>query len=218
MSTGFDVDEFLSILSHELRNPLNAILGWATIVARTPGLPEPARQGLAAIERNSRIQARLIADLLDYANFSSGKLRLAVETIDPYPAVCAALDEVREAAQAAGATIQSSFAAEGLRIEGDAGRLQQIVRNLLTEAIKVSTPGDTIELTAGRAENTFRLTASDGGRGPAALTRREGTVGLGMALVSQLTELHGGTLRERSADQGLGAAFTLDFPLSRADG
>jgi two-component system CheB/CheR fusion protein len=213
-----DLDEFLSILSHELRNPLNAILGWATIVGRTPGLPEPALQGLAAIERNSRIQARMIADLLDYANFSNGKLRLAVETIDPYPAVCAALDEVREAAQAAGTTIEASFGAERLRIEGDAGRLQQIIRNLLTETLKLTTPGDAIELTAGRVENSFRLTASDRGRGHAAFTRREGAVSLGMAIVNPLTELHGGTLRERSANRGLGAAFTLDFPLSPREG
>jgi PAS domain S-box-containing protein len=225
-------EEFLATLSHELRNPLNAILGWATVLSRKPGLPEPVMQGLQAIERNSRIQAQMIADLLDYAGISFGKVRLVAETIDPYPVVRAALDVVHTAAEAARITIRASFAEESLRIDADASRLQQIVWNLLSNALKFSAEGGEIELAAARSGDFFTLIVRDHGKGieaeflprifdrfsqqDATTTRSHGGLGLGMAIVKQLTELHGGAIQVFSAGQGLGATFTLRLPLSRS--
>jgi CheY-like chemotaxis protein/two-component sensor histidine kinase len=224
-------EEFLATLSHELRNPLNAILGWATILNRRPGLPEPVVQGLQAIERNSRIQARMISDLLDYAGITFGKVRLVVETIDPYPVVRATIESVNDAAQAAGITVRASFDGEVVRIDADAARLQQIVWNLLTNAIKFSSKGGVVDITAERHADAFRLVVRDYGKGiepeflpriferfsqqDATTTRSHGGLGLGMAIVKQLTDVHGGHIQAESAGVGQGATFTLDIPLSR---
>ncbi len=224
-------EEFLATLSHELRNPLNAILGWATILTRRGDLPDPVMQGLQAIERNSRLQARMISDLLDYAGISFGKVQLMIETIDPYPVVRAALEAAVAAARAAEVVLDSTFDEESLRIEADAGRLQQVIWNLLTNAIKFSNRGGTVRLTAGRSGDSFRLVISDRGKGieadflpriferfsqqDATTTRSHGGLGLGMAIAKQLVDLHAGTLKAESAGKGQGATFTLQIPLSR---
>ncbi len=226
-------EEFLATLSHELRNPLNAILGWATILSRKRDLPEPVVQGLEAIERNSRIQARMISDLLDYAGISFGKVHLVPEIIDPYTIVRSAIEAVRESARAAGVELRAVFDEEPLRIEGDAGRLQQIVWNLLTNAIKFSPRGAAVDVLAARHEGAFRLVVSDQGKGiepeflprifdrfsqqDATTTRSHGGLGLGMAIVKQLTDLHGGTIQVASAGRGEGATFTLEIPLSASE-
>jgi signal transduction histidine kinase len=208
-------EELLATLSHELRNPLNAILGWATILIRRNDLPEPVTQGLQAIERNSRLQARMISDLLDYAAISEGKVCLAIETIDPYPAVRTALEGVAAAAHGAGVAVEASFDQESLRIEADAARLQQIVGNLLTNAIKFSNRGEAVLLTAGRSGDSFRLVVSDRGKGiePESLPRIFDR--LGMAIVKQLADLHSGSIRAESAGKGLGATFTLELPSNK---
>jgi signal transduction histidine kinase/CheY-like chemotaxis protein len=224
-------DEFLATLSHELRNPLNAILGWASILCRTPDLPEPMIHGLQAIERNSRLQAHMISDLMDYAGITFGKVRLALETTDPYPVVRAALDGVNPSAQAAGIEVHASLGEEPVWIEADAARLQQIVWNLLSNAIKFSASGGVVELTADRKGDAFTLVVTDHGRGieakflpriferfsqqDATTTRSHGGLGLGMAIVKQLTELHGGSIEAFSAGPGSGASFTLTLPLAR---
>jgi PAS domain S-box-containing protein len=224
-------EEFLATLSHELRNPLNAILGWATILSRRTDLADPVMQGLQAIERNSRIQARMISDLLDYAGISFGKVRLVIETIDPYPVVRSAIEAAREAASAAEVEVSASFGEAGLRIEADAARLQQIVWNLLTNAIKFSSRGAGVRLEAGRSGEVFQLLVADNGKGiepdflpriferfsqqDSTTTRSHGGLGLGMAIVKQLTDLHGGTIRAASEGKGQGALFTLEIPLSR---
>lgn len=224
-------EEFLATLSHELRNPLNAILGWATILSRRSDLPEPVTQGLKAIERNSRLQATMISDLLDYAAISFGKVRLVIETIDPYPAVRAAIEAASGAAREAGVGIEPSFEEVSLRIRADGGRLQQVVWNLLTNAIKFSSRGGAVQLTVGRSGESFRLIVRDQGQGiepeflpriferfsqqDSTTTRSHGGLGLGMAIVKQLTDLHSGTIRAESAGKGLGATFTLELPLSR---
>jgi hypothetical protein len=226
-------EEFLATLSHELRNPLNAILGWATVLSRKSGLPEGVVQGLQAIERNSRIQARMISDLLDYAGITFGKVRLVVETIDPYPVVRATIDGVAEAAHEAGVEIRASFGDEALRIEADAARLQQIAWNLLANAIKFSPRGGVVDVTAGRHGDSFRLVVKDRGEGiepdflpriferfsqqDATTTRSHGGLGLGMAIVKQLSEVHGGHIQAESRGKGHGATFTLDIPLSPCD-
>ncbi|MDP9011872.1 MAG: response regulator [Pseudomonadota bacterium] len=224
-------EEFLATLSHELRNPLNAILGWATLLSRKPDLPEAVVQGLQAIERNSKFQAQMISDLLDYAGITFGKMRLIAETIDPYPVVRAALEVVSGTAQAAGVAIRSSFEAGALSIEADPARLQQIVWNLLSNAVKFSTKGGEVRLETGRSGEFLSLVVTDQGRGiepeflpriferfsqqDATTTRSHGGLGLGLAIVRQLVELHGGSIQASSAGKGRGATFTVKLPLSQ---
>ncbi|HEY3849584.1 MAG TPA: response regulator [Steroidobacteraceae bacterium] len=226
-------EEFLATLSHELRNPLNAILGWATVLSRKSGLPDGVVQGLQAIERNSRIQARMISDLLDYAGITFGKVRLVVETIDPYSVVRATIDGAAGAAHDAGVEVRASFDDDTLRIEADPARLQRIAWNLLANAIKFSSRGGVVEVTAGRHGDSFRLVVADRGEGidpeflpriferfsqqDATTTRSHGGLGLGMAIIKQLSEVHGGHIRAESRGKGHGATFTLDIPLSRCD-
>jgi PAS domain S-box-containing protein len=226
-------EEFLATLSHELRNPLNAILGWATVLARKPELPEAVKRGLEAIERNSRFQAQMISDLLDYAGITFGKIRLVAEHIDPYPAIRAALDVVSGSAQMAGVTLRAVFADEKMLIEADESRLQQIVWNLLSNAVKFSTKGDEVLLEVGRSGECLNLVVTDHGRGiepeylpriferfsqqDSTTTRSHGGLGLGLAIVKQLTELHGGSIHAFSAGKATGAKFTVKIPLSRDD-
>ncbi len=224
-------EEFLATLSHELRNPLNAILGWATVLGRMPDIPQKVLQGVQAIERNSRIQAQMIADLLDYAGISFGKMRLVTETIDPYPIVRSALDVVT--ASTADISVRATFSDEELKIEADPSRLHQIVSNLLSNAVKFSTPGGEVDLIAGRDGEFFSLIVTDRGRGieaeylpriferfsqqDATTTRSHGGLGLGLAIVKQLTELLGGSIRAERAGKGKGATFTVKLPLSQGD-
>ena len=223
-------EEFLATLSHELRNPLNAILGWATVLTRRPGLPEPVMKGLQAIERNSRFQAQMISDLLDYAGITFGKMRLVAETIDPYVPVRAAFDGLSASAQIAGVELRAQFADEVLAIDADASRLQQIVWNLLSNAVKFSTQGGKVLLEAGRDGDCLSIVVTDQGKGieaeylprifdrfsqqDATTTRSHGGLGLGLAIVKQLTELHGGSIHAHSAGAGRGATFTVKIPLS----
>jgi CheY-like chemotaxis protein/anti-sigma regulatory factor (Ser/Thr protein kinase) len=195
------------------------------------GIRARVMRGLQAIERNSRFQAQMISDLLDYAGITFGKMRLVAETIDPYIAIRAALDVLTAAAQTAGVELHARFADESLTVEADASRLQQIVWNLLSNAVKFSTQGGKVLLEAGRDGNNLRIVVTDHGRGiePAYLprifdrfsqqdattTRSHGGLGLGLAIVKQLTELHGGTIRAHSAGKGMGATFVVKIPLSQ---
>ena len=223
-------DEFLATLSHELRNPLNAILGWATLLGRTDNLPAPVMRAIQAIERNSRLQAQMIADLLDYAGITFGKMRLAAATIDPYPIVRAALEVITTSALARNIAIETSFGAESIAIEADPARMQQVVLNLLTNALKFSRDGAAIEVSASRAGNYFQLVVSDHGKGISAAflphiferfsqqdsssTKSHGGLGLGLAIVKQLIEQHGGSIEAFSAGEDQGATFTVKIPLS----
>ena len=223
-------EEFLATLSHELRNPLNAILGWATLLSRKPDLPAVVVQGLEAIERNSRFQAQMISDLLDYAGITFGKMRMIAETIDPFPVIRAALDVMSGTAQAAGVRLGASFADESLSVEADPARLQQIVWNLLSNAVKFSAKAGEVHLQAGRVGESLSLVVTDRGRGiepeflpriferfsqqDATTTRSHGGLGLGLAIVRQLVELHGGSIHAFSAGRGTGATFTVKLPLS----
>ncbi len=226
-------DEFLAAVSHELRNPLNAILGWATLLNRKTGLPEVVAQGLKAIERSSRVQAQMISDLQDYAGIAFGKVRLVRETVDPYPIVRTTIESVGGAAQAAGVELRVFYGEEVVRIDADSARLQQIVANLISNAVKFSSKAAAVEITARRHGDAFRLMVRDYGEGiepeflpriferfsgnDATATHSRGGLSLGMALVKQLTDAHGGSIRAESGGKGHGATFTLDLPLSRND-
>jgi PAS domain S-box-containing protein len=223
-------DEFLATLSHELRNPLNAILGWATILGRTENLPAPVMRAVQAIERNSRLQTQMIADLLDYAGITFGKMRLAASTVNPQAIVRGALEVVSNSAHARNIHFNTSFDGEGIAIEADPARMQQIVLNLLTNAIKFSREGASVEVSTSRAGNHFRLVVRDHGKGisPAFLphiferfsqqdsssTKSHGGLGLGLAIVKQLVEQHGGSIEASSAGEDQGATFTVSIPLS----
>jgi PAS domain S-box-containing protein len=223
-------EEFLATLSHELRNPLSAILGWATLLGKMSDLPPQVTRAAEAIERNSRLQSQMIADLLDYAGITFGKMRLTPSTVDPYPIVRAALDVVSSSAVSRKIDIKSSFGDERLAIEADGARIQQVVLNLLSNAIKFSPEGGIVEVKAYRAQRHFRLVVTDHGRGisaeflphtferfsqqDASSTKRFGGLGLGLAIVKQIVELHAGSVEVASAGEGQGATFSINIPLS----
>jgi PAS domain S-box-containing protein len=224
-------EEFLATLSHELRNPLNAILGWATVLGRARDLPPALMRGVQAIERNSKLQSQMIADLLDYAGISFGKIRLVVSTIDPHAVVRAALDVVAESALARKIDIQPVFDGEGCAVEADPARLQQIVWNLLSNAIKFSPEGSSVEVRASQLSGSFQLIVLDHGKGiseefvpriferfsqqESSITKNYGGLGLGLAIVKQLVDLHHGSIEVRSEGEGRGATFVVNIPLSR---
>jgi PAS domain S-box-containing protein len=226
-------EEFLATLSHELRNPLHAIVGWATILNRIPNLPDPVVRGLQSIERNSKVQARMISDILDYAGIAFGRIRCVPENIDPYPVVRAAVEVNATIAQSPDVRINTSYENVQLRIDADPARLQQIVLNLLTNAVKFSAKGGAVQLSAGRAENSFYVVVSDQGKGiepqflpriferfsqqDGTTTKAHGGLGLGLAIVKQLVELHGGTIEASSEGKDRGASFKVLIPLSDAD-
>jgi PAS domain S-box-containing protein len=223
-------EEFLATLSHELRNPLNAILGWAHILGRTENLSPQVTRAVEAIERNSRLQAQMIADLLDYAGITFGKTRLAVSTIDPLPIVQEALKVVGASAQARRITINAFFQSERLAIEADPARVHQIALNLLTNAIKFSEEGGTVEVATFRAGQNFCLTVRDFGQGikesilprifdrfgqeDSGSAKNHAGLGLGLAIVKKLVGLHEGSVEVASKGEGHGAIFTVQLPLS----
>ena len=223
-------EEFLATISHELRNPLHAIVGWATILNRNPDLTEPVRRGLQSIERNSKLQARMISDLLDYAGITFGRIRCVPENIDPYPIIRAALDIVSATALTANVHIQASFGDDLLSVSADPARLQQIALNLLTNAVKFSEKGGAVQVSAGRVGKHFQFLVCDQGKGiepqflprifdrfsqqDATTSKMHGGLGLGLAIVKQLVELHGGSIQATSAGRGCGAIFKVLLPLS----
>jgi hypothetical protein len=223
-------EEFLATLSHELRNPLSAILGWATLLGKMNDLPPQVTRAAQAIERNSRLQSQMIADLLDYAGITFGKMRLAPSTVDPYPIVRAALDVVSSSALSRKIELKSSFDEERPAIEADTARIQQVVLNLLSNAIKFSPEGGVVQVKASRVDRHFRLVVIDNGRGisteflpriferfsqqDASSTKRFGGLGLGLAIVKQIVELHAGSVEVASAGEGQGATFSISIPLS----
>jgi signal transduction histidine kinase/ActR/RegA family two-component response regulator len=224
-------DEFLATLSHELRTPLSAILGWAQVLRLRTSSQEELRHGLEAIERNARMQAQLIEDLLDMSRITSGKLRLDMQPVDPVTFVEAALETVRPAAEAKSIRLEKHLEASTGPVSGDPHRLQQVVWNLLSNAIKFTPHGGIVRIGLRRDAAYVELTVEDSGIGikpeflpyvferfrqaDATTTRMFGGLGLGLSIVRRLVELHGGTVRAMSRGEGEGSTFAVRFPFER---
>jgi signal transduction histidine kinase/CheY-like chemotaxis protein len=227
-------DEFLSTLSHELRTPLNAIVGWAHLLKRGRVDAEQLAEGVNAIARNANVQKQLVDDLLDLSRIISGKLVLNVRTIDLAEVISAAVESVAPAANAKGIRVEVTTDRTASVVSGDAARLQQVFWNLLVNAAKFTPPGGEIRVTSRREGPRVIVQVADTGEGispdflpyvferfrqaDAATTRRHGGLGIGLALVKQLTELHGGSVRVQSEGVGKGATFAVELPaLAAAD-
>ena len=222
-------DAFLAILSHELRTPLNAMLGW-TRMLRTQKLdPATVARGLEVIERNTQLQARFIEDLLDVSRIITGNLRLDARPVMVAPAVEAALTAMRGTAEAKGIRLESTLDETAGPVRGDPVRLQQVLWNLVSNAIKFTPSGGRVEVGLARRGLAAEVSVRDTGEGieaeqlaqiftPAALTHssREPKVGLGIGLsiVRHLVELHGGSVHAVSAGPGQGATFTVTLPIT----
>jgi signal transduction histidine kinase/CheY-like chemotaxis protein len=222
-------DEFLATISHELRTPLNSILGWSELLlARTPPDAD-ARRGLETISRNARAQAQLISDLLDMNLIVSGRLRLDVQPVALAPIVEAAVDIVRPSVEAKTLRLRTVLDPHAGPIHGDPHRLQQVVWNLLSNAVKFTPKGGKIDVLLRRVHSHVELTVADSGIGiraeilphifdrfrqaDSSATRKYGGLGLGLSIVKQLVELHGGTVRADSPGEQHGATFVVALPL-----
>ncbi|WP_413201278.1 ATP-binding protein, partial [Nostoc piscinale] len=222
-------DEFLSILSHELRNPLNAMLGWANLL-RTHQLNEATvNQGLAAIESSAQAQASLINDLLDISRITSGRLQMNAQEIELVPIIEAAIAVVSLAAETKNIQINPNFAPTSRVMIGDPVRLQQVVWNLLSNAIKFTPANGRIDITLEYTNLQAQIQVSDTGQGiseeflpyiferfrqaDGSKTRSNPGLGLGLAIVRHLVELHGGTIEAHSPGEGQGATFIVTLPL-----
>jgi PAS domain S-box-containing protein len=226
-------DEFLATLSHELRTPLNAILGWSQILRSSQRDEEELTEGLAVIERNTRVQVQLIEDLLDMSRIMSGKVRLDVQRVDLQDTVREAVASVRHAADAKGIRIQTVLDPLAGPVRGDPSRLQQCFWNLLSNAIKFTNKGGKIQVGLERVNSHLEVCVTDDGQGirpeflphlferfrqgDASTTRRHGGLGLGLSIVKHLVELHGGTVRAKSPGEGMGATFCIELPLLVVD-
>ncbi|MFL6214915.1 MAG: PAS domain S-box protein [Blastocatellia bacterium] len=222
-------DEFLATISHELRTPLNAILGWAGMLRDGKLDPEMAARALETIERNGKSQAKIIEDLLDISRIITGKLRLNVQPVELSSVVEAALDVVRPAAAAKEIRLQTTLDPQAGPVSGDPERLQQVVWNLLSNAVKFTPKDGRVQVCLERQNSHVTLTVSDDGKGinadflpfvfdrfrqaEAGFTRAHGGLGLGLAIVRNLVELHGGSVYATSNGDGQGATFTINLPL-----
>jgi signal transduction histidine kinase len=226
-------DEFLATMSHELRTPLNAIFGWITLL-RTKRLDEATQErALETIERNARAQKRLIEDLLDVSRIVTGKVALELVTVDPRRVVEAALETMHPAAQAKGLKIVPLLDIGAGTVRGDFARLQQIVCNLLSNAIKFTDTGGHVEVCLARRNDEVEISIADSGQGikpeflplvfdrfrqeDGSISRRHGGLGLGLAIVRHLVELHAGSVDAQSAGEGKGARFIVRLPVREAN-
>ncbi|MEM8831613.1 MAG: PAS domain S-box protein [Cyanobacteria bacterium P01_G01_bin.19] len=222
-------DEFLAIVSHELRTPLNPILGWSQLLAAGRLDAEKQSMGMEIIERNAKLQAQLIDDLLDVSRILRGKLSLKVTLVNLESVIKSALATVQLAADAKSIQITTEFAADIRQVSGDAGRLQQIVWNLVSNAIKFTPEGGRVTVKLEQVDNQAQIQVKDTGQGidpeflpyvfdrfrqaESSTTRKYGGLGLGLAIVRYLTELHGGTVAVTSQGEGQGSSFSVKLPL-----
>jgi PAS domain S-box-containing protein len=223
-------DEFLATLSHELRTPLNAIVGWASILRSGSVDPEDLKEGLEVIDRNARIQTQIIEDLLDISRIISGNLRLDVHRVNVAEVIDAAIAAVAPAAEAKAVRVKKVLDSLAGPVSGDPARLQQIVWNLLTNAVKFTPKGGRVQVLLERVNSHVEISVIDTGVGirpeflphlferfsqaDSSTTRRHGGLGLGLAIVKQLAELHGGTVRAKSPGEGQGSTFVVSLPIT----
>jgi hypothetical protein len=225
-------DEFLATLSHELRTPLSAILGWTQLLLREgpPKGPDEQKRAIEVIDRNARAQIQLIDDLLDLSRIMTGKLRLDLHQISFASIIEAAVDSAKPAAEAKGIRLKAILGAGRDVVSADGSRLQQVVWNLLTNAIKFTPKGGQVQVLLQRVNSHLELSVSDTGIGippdylphvfdrfsqkDSSTTRAYGGLGLGLAICKQLVELHGGSIRAASQGEGKGATFSVHLPLS----
>ncbi|MDQ3374595.1 MAG: CHASE3 domain-containing protein [Acidobacteriota bacterium] len=222
-------DEFLATVSHELRAPLNSILGWARLLEKGKLDDATSKKAFTTIVRNSEAQNRLIEDLLDVSRIISGKLRLEIMTIKPINVVESALETVRPAAEAKGIKLEIKEDADVSHISGDPNRLQQVIWNLLSNAIKFTPNEGEVALEIERTDDFVEIRVKDSGVGikeeflphvfdrfrqaDASSIRKFGGLGLGLAIVRHITEMHGGTVSARSQGENQGSTFTVKLPL-----
>lgn len=227
-------DEFLATLSHELRTPLTAMLGWLSMLRTRPLDDETVARGLETVERNAKVQAELIEDLVDISRIVGGKLNLDVRVIDLLPVIEAAVDIVRPAADARGVRLEMTVDRFAGPVSGDSARLQQVIWNLLSNAVKFTPRDGSVHVILRRAGSAAEIVVRDTGEGirpeflphvferfrqaETALTRSHRGLGLGLAIVRQLTELHGGTVSAESSGEGKGATFIVRLPLAAVVG
>ena len=231
-------DLFLATLSHEVRTPLNAILGWATLLRRSPYNAADFEEGLEVIERNCKAQAQLIEDVLDVSRIVSGKLRLHIRPCELIEIIHAAIDAVRPTADAKGIELQLTLDPAASPISCDKDRMQQVVWNLVSNAIKFTPKGRAVRISLARDRSVTELQVSveirvsDDGQGispdflpyvfdrfrqaDSSTRRKMGGLGLGLSIVKHIVEVHGGTVKAESAGEGLGATFTVTLPIRAA--
>ncbi|MBN3992560.1 MAG: PAS domain S-box protein [Nostoc sp. NMS2] len=222
-------DEFLAVLSHELRTPLNPILGWSKMLRNRKFDEQTTNRALETIERNAKLQTQLIEDLLDVSRILQGKLNLNICPVNLVMVVEAALETVELAAQAKSIKIQTMFDVSLGQVMGDTNRLQQVVWNLLSNAVKFTPAGGRVEVRLMEAGNQIKIQVSDTGKGinrnflpyvfdyfrqaDGTTTRTFGGLGLGLAIVRKVVEMHGGKVQAESPGEGSGATFTVELPL-----
>lgn len=221
-------DDFLATLSHELRTPLSSILGWVQILRRSSD-PEEVRKGVDVIERNARMQSQLIEDLLDMNRIATGKVRLDIQPVQPISFIEAALETVMPSADAKQIRVERMLDPSAGPVPGDPGRLQQVMSNLLANAIKFTPKGGKVQVLLERVNSHVEITVSDSGIGiepellphvferfrqaDGSMARQFGGLGLGLSIVKSLVELHGGSISAQSAGKGRGAAFHVHLPV-----
>jgi PAS domain S-box-containing protein len=222
-------DEFLAVLSHELRSPLNPILGWSKLLKSGSLSTEKATQAITTIERNARLQSELIEDLLDVSRILQGKLRLNVTPVNLTSTIQAAIETVRLSAETKSILIETNLDPDTPWVSGDATRLQQVIWNLMSNAVKFTPAGGQVSVQLEKRQDYAQVSICDSGKGikpeflpymfdyfrqeDGATTRKFGGLGLGLAIVRHLIELHGGTVEARSEGEGKGATFIIRLPL-----
>ncbi len=222
-------DLFLATLSHEMRTPLNAIVGWVSVLKRMNFDSADLREGIEAIDRGAKAQTQLIEDVLDVSRIVSGKILLTIRPCQLVDVIANAIAIVQPAADIKGVTIESTLDPSTGDVSCDSSRIQQVIWNLVSNAVKFTPKGGLVRVTLGRGRSTARISVSDNGRGiePEFLpyvfdrfrqadstTRRKfGGLGLGLSIAKQLMELHGGTILVESLGSGNGATFTVDIPI-----
>ena len=223
-------DEFLAAVSHELRTPLNAIVGWAQILDNAPPTEQTLQRAVASIARNAAAQTRVIDDLIDVSRIITGKLRLNFADVDLRITIGASLESIRPTAEAKGVAVEAHLPSSPCLVSGDKDRLQQVLWNLLSNAVKFTARGGRVAVALSRHDAAYAVTVADTGIGIApefvphvferfrqadgSMTRQQGGLGLGLAIVQDLTELHGGTVMAASKGLGQGAVFTVTLPES----